>query len=220
MRYIITFVLGGAAVFAMFILFPWMKQNLEFSPQFHIDGGSGELASDGGKNDNGSTKAAASRPTVSQEELQAELDAIESRKEALRSKERLLATTQTQIEEQRGFIDGIKAEVESQLLDTLNEQSLSDGTQRAKRRLQAIAKASPEERRRLMFEAYQQMSPEGLAQVVQDLAKERRTDSAVSVLSILEDRKAARVLALVAEPQPALAASLTTQLRDGSIRFR
>ena len=70
-----------------------------------------------------------------------------------------------------------------------------------------------------MVEAYQQMTPEGLAEVVQDLARDDRTESAVSVMSVLEDRKAARVLALVAEPQPTLAASLTEQLRGAGIRI-
>ncbi len=223
MRYLSAFLLGAAFVFAVLFLFPWMKANLEFSPQFHINGGSGELASDDGAVVNG--ESSASKPkktieTIAKSELEEELAIAAARKLELQAREQGLAVTQTQIKYEQVSIDKLKRQIEEQLVEKLSDRALSDGSLKSKRRLQAIAKATPEEKHRLMVEAYQQMTPEGLAEVVQDLAKEDRTESALSVLSVLEDRKAARVLALVADPQPSLAASLTEQLRDGTVRLR
>lgn len=223
MRYLTAFFLGAAFVFAIFFLFPWMKTNLEFSPQFRIDGGSGELAvtessAAGGSNPDQSTKKAIE--SFSKGELEEQLAMAAARKLELAARERRLDATTQEIKEEQVSTDKLKRQIDELLIEKFSNRVLADGSMRSQRRLQTMSKASPEERHRLMVEAYQQMTPEGLAAVVQDLAKEDRTDGALSVLSVLEDRKAARVLALVAEPQPSLAASLTEQLRDGLIRVR
>ena len=114
----------------------------------------------------------------------------------------------------------MQLQIEAELFDQLDTRLLTEDSLRAKRQRQQMNAASQKEKRRLMVDAYRSMSPEGLAEVVQDLAKEEKTQSAVTVLSVLEDRKAARVLALVAEPQPDLAASLTEKLKDGAIRLQ
>ncbi len=222
MRFISAFLMGAAFIFAVLVLFPWMKSNLEISPAFRIEGGSGELAADKGTvADGAASEKVASKASAdsTKSELEEQLAAAAERSRMILERERSLERTFSDIRSERGLIDNVKQQIESQLIDKLSERALSDGSMKSKRRLQDIAKASPNERRRLMVEAYQQMTPEGLAEVVQDLARDDRTESAVSVMSVLEDRKAARVLALVAEPQPTLAASLTEQLRGAGIRI-
>jgi flagellar motility protein MotE (MotC chaperone) len=83
-----------------------------------------------------------------------------------------------------------------------------------------VSKASAAERRRLIVDTYRSMSAEGLAEVVQDLMKEELPQDAASVLGILEERKAAKVLALLSGPEPEFAARLTAQLRDGSVKLQ
>jgi hypothetical protein len=72
--------------------------------------------------------------------------------------------------------------------------------------------------RQVLTEVYNRMSVDGVAAVVDDLVESGRIDSATTVLSVLEDRSAARVLAIVAGPRPDAAAMITARLQNSSIR--
>ena len=72
--------------------------------------------------------------------------------------------------------------------------------------------------RQVLTEVYNRMSVDGVAAVVDDLVESGRIDSATTVLSVLEDRSAARVLAIVAGPRPDAAAMITARLQDSSPR--
>lgn len=221
MRYFFAMLIGAGAMAATFIGFPWVKRTFEMPPNWQVTGGTGQLKVDSrpGK----ATRTSTSTEVVPDEtdvDLKAALAVQESRRLELARREAELARTWGHIQNSQADIVRIQMQIESELFDQLDSRLLTEDSLRAKRQREQISQASDGEKRRLMVDAYRSMTPEGLAEVVQDLAKEQKTHSAVTVLSVLEDRKAAKVLSLVAEPQPRLAAALTEKLKDGPIRIQ
>lgn len=80
------------------------------------------------------------------------------------------------------------------------------------------APVSDETRTRVLTEVYRSMSTDSVAAIVGDLLDTKQTSSAMSVLQILDDRKAARVLAELAGPRPDVAMQLAEQLAQSRIR--
>jgi len=222
MRYVFAMLVGAAFMAAMLIGFPWMKRTFELPADWQLTGGSGTFDVDskargrGVGQDNGDARPG----PEGNSELRELIEAQNRRRADLVQREAQIDRTWNDIQDSQASITRLQLQIEAELFDQLDTRLLTEDSLRAKRQRQQMNAASQKEKRRLMVDAYRSMSPEGLAEVVQDLAKEEKTQSAVTVLSVLEDRKAARVLALVAEPQPDLAASLTEKLKDGAIRLQ
>lgn|GEM_PF-6671685 len=125
-----------------------------------------------------------------------------------------------ELKNEPGLINKLKRQLEVELITKLSDRAWPESSGRSPHRRRTFTKVTLPEQQRLIVEALQQMTPEGLAELVQDLVQDDRTESALAVLSVLEGNRTARVLVLVAASQPQLAASLTKQLRDAETQQR
>ncbi len=160
-------------------------------------------------------------------ELRTRLAAVREREEQLTSRKKQVELIQEDIRGERSSLDELRSQVKAEL-DTLNEaiqgvekqrssldeerQKMSKNTQDMESRIVQMQKEEQDNLKK-MSGMYNSMSPESAAKILQNLADTGKMDTAVKVLSLMQDRKAAQVLAELSGSDGGLAAQLIEKLK-------
>lgn len=205
------FLLG--VVFAVLVLLPWIQPSWRLISRHHSSENGG-TAMTGGLSHHTTRKVIQSVAHSGVDERE-RADSTESGEftELDGSIERAIF----EFKNEPGLINRLKRQLEADLITKLSDRAWPPSSINSQPYRRTFTKVTSPQRQRLIAEAFEQMTPEGLAELVQDLVQDDRTASALAVLSVLEGNRKARVLALVAESQPQMAASLTKQLRDAEV---
>lgn len=127
-----------------------------------------------------------------------------------------LAQTWRELERRQLELDRLKARLEAELLTGVAMVEASQPIDIPQRAAQADEEDT--ERTRVLRQVYRDMSADAVASIIGDLLESEQTTEVMSVLQILDDRKAARVLAEVAGPRPRIASMLAERLAARRIR--
>jgi flagellar motility protein MotE (MotC chaperone) len=160
-------------------------------------------------------------------ELRVRLAAVREREEQLISRKKQVELIQEDIRGERSALDELRSQVKAEL-DTLNEaiqgvekqrssldeerQKMSKNTQDMESRIVQMQKDEQDNLKK-MSGMYNSMSPESAAKILQNLADTGKMDTAVKVLSLMQDRQAAKVLAELSGSDGGLAAQLIEKLK-------
>jgi flagellar motility protein MotE (MotC chaperone) len=158
-------------------------------------------------------------------ELRTRLAAVREREEQLAARKKQIELIQEDIRGERSTLDELRTQVKSEL-DALNEaiqgvekqrsnldeerQKIGKTTQQMENRLLHLQKEEHDNLKK-MSGMYNSMAPESAARILQNLADTGKMETAVKVLSLMQERQAAKVLAELTDA--GLAAQLVEKLK-------
>ena len=158
-------------------------------------------------------------------ELRTRLAAVREREEQLTARKKQIELIQEDIRGERSTLDELRTQVKSEL-DALNEaiqgvekqrstldeerQKIGKNTQEMEGRLIQLQKDEHDNLKK-MSGMYNSMAPESAAKILQNLADTGKMETAVKVLSLMQERQAAKVLAELTDA--GLAAQLIEKLK-------
>lgn len=158
-------------------------------------------------------------------ELRTRLAAVREREEQMTARKKQVELVQEDMRGERAALDELRAQVKSEveaLNDAVQNVEKQHGTLEAER--QKISKNTQEMEGRVlqlqkeetanlkkMSGMYNSMSPESAARILQNLADTGKMDTAVKVLGMMQERKAAEVLTQLSDS--GLAAQLVEKLK-------
>lgn len=121
-----------------------------------------------------------------------------------------------EIQRKQFELDRQKAQLEAQLLTGVTLASVTQSVDSPQSLSGPDVDAS--HRKRVLTQVYHEMSADSVASIVGELLDAEQTDSAMSVLEILDGRKASKVLAAIAGRRPQVALMLTDRLVEQRTR--
>ena len=159
-------------------------------------------------------------------ELRTRLTAVREREEQLTARKKQVELVHEDIRGERVALDELRAQVKSEM-EALNDalqnvekqhgtleeerQKISKNTQEMEARVLQLQKEEHANLKK-MSGMYNSMSPESAARILQNLADTGKMDTAVKVLSLMQERQAAKVLAELTDA--GLAAQLVEKLKS------
>jgi flagellar motility protein MotE (MotC chaperone) len=158
-------------------------------------------------------------------ELRTRLAAVREREEQLAARKKQIELIQEDIRGERSALDELRTQTKSEL-DALNEaiqgvekqrgnleeerQKIGKTTQEMEGRIVQLQKDEHDNLKK-MSGMYNSMAPESAAKILQNLADTGKMETAVKVLSLMQERQAAKVLAELTDA--GLAAQLIEKLK-------
>jgi flagellar motility protein MotE (MotC chaperone) len=159
-------------------------------------------------------------------ELRTRLAAVREREEQLAARKKMIELIQEDIRGERTALDELRTQIKNEL-EALNEamenvekqrgsldeerQKISKTTQEMEARIVQLQKEEQDNLKK-MSGMYNSMAPEVAARILQNLADTGKIDTAVKVLSQMQERQAAKVLAELTDA--GLAAQLVEKLKS------
>ena len=159
-------------------------------------------------------------------ELRTRLATVRDREDQLTARKKMIELIQEDIRGERSALDELRTQIKSEL-DALNEavegaekqrtsldeerQKVSKTTQDMEARIVQLQKEEQDNLKK-MSGMYNSMSPDVAAKILQNLADTGKMDTAVKVLSQMQERQAAKVLAELTDA--GLAAQLVEKLKS------
>jgi flagellar motility protein MotE (MotC chaperone) len=158
-------------------------------------------------------------------ELRTRLAAVREREEQLTARKKQIELIQEDIRGERSALDEMRTQVKNEL-ESLNDaiqgvekqrsnldderQKITKNTQEMESRVLQLQKEEQDNLKK-MSGMYNSMAPESAAKILQNLADTGKMDTAVKVLSLMQERQAAKVLAELTDA--GLAAQLIEKLK-------